>query len=394
MKKIYLDHAATTPLDPLVLEEMNPFFAEKCGNASSLHEWGREAREAVEKSREKTAKAIGCEPKEVVFTSGGSESDNLAIVGFAQANRGKGKHIITSAFEHPAVLDPCKFLEKNGFEVTYVPVSREGIVEVEALRKAIRKDTVLVSIMHANNEIGTVQPIEEIAEFTKQKNIAFHTDAVQTVGKVPVGVKKLGVDMLTVSAHKFYGPKGVGTMYVRKGIALEPLIHGGGQEMGRRSGTENVPGIVGMGKAIELAIGRMAEDSKGQERLRDALIKNTLEIEDSWLNGHEEKRLSNNAHFGFSFIEGESLVLKLDEKGVAASTGSACSSHSLEPSHVLLALGLSHVQAHGSLRMTLGRENTEKDIEYVAEVLPEVVKNLRKMSPLHKGMSLEFEKPK
>ena len=380
--RVYLDNAATTPVDEKVLEEMLPYFTKKYGNASSLHSFGREARDAIERSRERVAELIGAESEEIIFTAGGTESDNIAIKGIA-FREGKG-HIITSQIEHPAVMATCQHLEKKGFDVTYLPVDKYGMVSPEDVENAIRDDTILITIMHANNEIGTVEPIEEIAKIARENEIVFHTDAVQSVGKIPVNVKRIGMDMLSISAHKIYGPKGVGALYIKKGTKIEAIIHGGGHEKGLRPSTENVPGIVGLGKACELAEKRMEEDMKRMQRLRDRLIKGVLEIEESYLNGHPEKRLPNNAHFRFAAVEGESLILSLDDKGIAGSTGSACSSKKLKPSHVLMAIGLNEVQAHGSLRLTLGRENTEEEIDYVIEVLPPILEKLRAMSPLWK----------
>jgi len=393
MKRVYLDHAATTPLDREVFEEMRPFFSLKFGNASSLHSFGREAHDAVEKARERVAAVLKCKTSEVFFTSGGTEADNLALKGIASANRENGKHIITSTIEHHAVLHTCQYLEKNGYEVTYLPVDRYGFVKVEDVENAIRKDTILISIMHANNEIGTIEPIGEIGKIAKEKDIPFHTDGVQTFCKIPTEVDELNVDLFTISAHKVYGPKGVGALYIREGTRLEPLLHGGGHERGMRSGTENVPGIVGLGAAAEIGLKRRGEDAEKMVALRDSLIKGALKINDSWLNGHPLKRLPNNAHLCFGLIEGESLVLYLDKKGIAASTGSACSSKSLEPSHVLLGIGLKHEEAHGSLRMTLGRENTKEEIDYVLKVLPEEVEKLRSMSPFKTRKQLSSFKP-
>ncbi|MBI5229072.1 cysteine desulfurase NifS [Candidatus Micrarchaeota archaeon] len=382
--RIYLDHAATTPVDPLVLKAMQPYFSKDFGNASSIHSFGREAKEALEQSREKIAKAIGATAEEIIFTSGGSESDNLALIGIAFKNQVRGNHIITSSIEHPAVLSTCEYLAREGFQVSYAPVDKEGIVKVEGIEKVLDGQTTVISVMHANNEIGTIQPIEEIAEIVKEKEVYFHSDAVQTLGKIPVDVNKFGVDLLSLSAHKIYGPKGVGALYVRKGTRIQPIIFGGGHEKGLRSGTENVAGIVGFAKAVELANERLEEEANKQRKLRDKLIRGILEINDSWLNGHATKRLPNNVNVGFKYIEGEGLVLYLDEKGISASTGSACSSHKLEPSHVLTAIGCKPEDAHGSLRLTLGRSNTEKDVDYVLEALPGIVKKLRKMSPLIK----------
>jgi len=381
MKRIYLDHSATSPLDRDVFEEMKPYFNSKFGNASSLHSFGREAHEAVENSREQVAKALKCKPNEVFFTSGGTEADNWALKGVALAKKKKGKHIIISSIEHHAVLHTAQYLEKNGYEVTYLPVDRYGFVKPSDVENAIRKDTILISVMHANNEIGTIEPIEEIGKIARERGVCFHTDGVQSFCKIPTEVDKLNVDMFSISAHKFYGPKGIGALYIREGMEIVPLLHGGGHERGMRSGTENVPGIVGLGAASELGLKRMKSDSEKMIALRNRLIKETLKIDDSWLNGHPAKRLPNNAHFCFGLIEGESLILYLDERGIAASTGSACSSKSLEPSHVLLKIGLKHEEAHGSLRITLGRENTQNEIDYVIKVIPEVVDKLRAISP-------------
>jgi cysteine desulfurase len=389
MKRIYLDHAATTPVDEEVVEAMLPYFTSLYGNASSLHSFGTEAHDALEQSRQLVAEALNADAEEIIFTGGGTESDNIAIKGIAYQNKDKknsqGPHIITSAIEHPAVLETCKHLEKEGFNVKYLPVDKYGIVNIDELKKTITKDTFLITIMFANNEIGTIQPIEEIAQITKENNIIFHTDAVQAIGKLDIDLKKLDIDLLSISAHKIYGPKGVGALFIRNGLKIQPIVHGGGHEKGLRSSTENIPGIVGLGKACELARKRMKKDIKHIKILRDKLINNVLEIEESFLNGHPEKRLVNNAHFYFTGIEGESLVLGLNDQGVAASTGSACSSKKLEPSHVLLAIGLTPEQAHGSLRITLGRENTEEDIAYASNVLHSVVEKLRLISPLWRG---------
>ncbi len=376
-----MDHSATTAVDPAVREAMLPFFSEKFGNPSSIYTIGRQARKAIEESRQKIADIIGAKKEEIIFTGSGTESDNLAIKGIAYKNRKKGDHIITSSIEHHAVLHTCKYLELQGFKVTYLPVSREGIVNPADVEKAITPQTILITIMHANNEIGTIQPIEEIGKIARDRNIPFHTDAVQTAGKIPVNVEALGVNLLSMSAHKIYGPKGMGALYIRKGTFIEPQLHGGGHERNLRSSTENVPGIVGFGKACELAKERLPDETRLAE-LRDRLIKGVLEIKDSYLNGHTTKRLPNNANFRFSYIEGESMILNLDMKGVSASTGSACSSTSLEPSHVLMAIGLKPEEAHGSLRLTLGRENTQEDVDYVVSVLPEIVNKLRMISPL------------
>ncbi|MGA7076150.1 MAG: cysteine desulfurase NifS [Halobacteriota archaeon] len=379
---IYLDHAATTPMRPEILEVMHPYFSERFGNPSSLHSYGLDARAAIERAREQIAQAIGATPSEIVFTSGGTESDNMALRGVLQGGRrGKG-HVITSAIEHPAVLETCKSLERLGHEVTYVSVSHDGRINPTEVEEAIRDNTRLISIMHANNEIGSIQPIAAVGAIAASHEIYMHTDAVQSVGKIPVNVNDLNVHMLSISSHKIYGPKGVGCIYIRKGTKLTPLIFGGGHERGLRSGTENVSGIVGFGEAMRLAVKDFA-DNKRIQGLRDTLIDAVLrEIPYARLNGGRERRLPNNANFSFSYIEGESLVLRLNAKGVAGSTGSACSSKKLEPSHVLLAIGLDPVDAHGSLRLTLGRDTTEADIQYVKEVLPGIVDELRQMSPL------------
>jgi cysteine desulfurase len=364
-----MDHSATTAVDPAVTEAMLPYFSEKYGNPSSIYSIGRQSRKAMEEARQNVADLIGSKKEEIVFTGSGTESDNLAIKGIAFKSRKKGDHIITSSIEHHAVLHTCKYLEKEGFKVTYLPVSKDGLVDPDQVEKAITPQTILITIMHANNEIGTIQPIP------------FHTDAVQTIGKIPVNVDGLGVSLLSMSAHKIYGPKGVGALYLRKGTLIEPQMHGGGHERNMRSSTENVPGIVGFGKACEIAKFGLPEEVK-LAGLRDRLIKGILKIEDSYLNGHPIKRLPNNANFRFSYIEGESMILNLDMKGVAASTGSACSSTSLEPSHVLLGIGLAPEESHGSLRLTLGHENTQEDVDFVVSIMPDIVNKLRMISPL------------
>ena len=388
-QQIYLDHASTTPMRPEVLEAMLPFFREQYGNPSSIYQIGREARKALDSSRDLVAAMMGAEAQEIIFTAGGSEADNLAIKGAAFARRHRGNHIITSAIEHPAVLDTCRYLEKHGFEVTFLPVDAQGLVHPAAVAAAIRPETIMVSIMHANNEIGTIQPIAEISEILREKSILFHTDAVQTVGHIPVNVKDLGVDLLSLSAHKFYGPKGVGALYVRRGVRLDPLINGGGQERNRRAGTENVAGIVGLATALELAIAEIDSVTEHLRPLQDKLITRVLGVvPHTRLNGHREQRLPGNVSLCFEFIEGESLLLNLDMHGIAASSGSACTSGSLEPSHVLLALGLPHEIAHGSLRLTLGKDTTEAEIDTVVEVLPGIVDRLRQMSPLYDAKAL------
>jgi len=389
LRTIYVDNAATTQVDEAVIEAMLPYMRSKYGNASSLHLFGREAYQGLEKARQQVADLLNASTKEIIFTSGGTESDNLAIKGIAHKLKEKGKHIITSNIEHPAVIEACQALASQGFEITYLPVDPYGIIDIDILRTSIKKETILISIMHGNNEIGTIEPIQEISEIAHEKEIIFHTDAVQTVGKIPLDMKKMNIDLLSISAHKIYGPKGVGALFKKEGVILEPLIHGGGHEQGFRSGTENVVGTVGLGKAAELSRSRMLEDSKKMSIMRDNLIeKVTTEIEESYLNGHPKFRLPNNAHFRFSGIEGESLLLSLDEKGIAASTGSACSSKKLLPSHVLMALGLNEVQAHGSLRISLGRNSEEKDIEYIHNSIKEIIVRLREISPLWKKQSI------
>lgn len=378
-----MDHSATTPVAPEVLDAMLPYFEEKFGNASSLHSFGLEAKEALESSREKVAKLLGADPEEVIFTSGGTESDNLALKGIAYRNKEKGKHIITTAIEHPAVLEVCRKLEKEGFEVTYLPVTKDGFVDLASLEEAIRKDTILISVMHANNEIGTIQPLEEIGKVAAEKDIYFHTDAVQTAGKIPADVNHLGVDLLSLSAHKLYGPKGVGTLYIRKGTRMESIVQGGGHERGLRSGTENISGIVGLGRAAVLAEETMPAEADRLTKLRDHLAKLVLDkVKDAWINGSMTKRLPSNLNFGFKYVEGESLLLFLDSKGIAVSTGSACSSHKLEPSHVLRALGLSPEECHGSLRITMGRSNTVEDVDYAGHSIEEAVERFRGISAL------------
>lgn len=381
-----MDHASTTPMAPEVIEAMAAAFVEIFGNASSLHQPGLSARAALEEARERVAGLIGAEAGEVYFTSGGTESDNLAIRGAALANRDRGRHIITTSIEHPAVLEPCKALEKEGFEVTYLPVTREGLVEVEALEEAIREDSILISIMHANNEIGTIQPIAEAGEIARSRGIVFHTDAVQTVGKIPAKVDDLGVDLLSISSHKLHGPKGVGALYIRKKTPIEPIIFGGGHERGMRSGTENVPGIVGLAAASELAERNLEGEMVRISGMRDRLADYVLErVEDTWVNGSRTKRLPNNLNLGFSFIEGEALLLRLDAEGIAVSTGSACSSKKTVASHVLTAIGLRPQEAHGSLRITLGRENTDEEVDRVGEAIVEVAESLRAMSPFRRS---------
>ncbi len=383
MVRIYMDHGATTRPDPEVVNAMLPFFNEFFGNASSLHTFGQEAAQALVSSRKTVADFLGAEPEEIIFTSGGTESDNLALKGIAYLKKNKGKHIITSVIEHPAILNTCKYLGDMGYRITYVPVDDQGLIDPAEVKDAITDDTILISIMHANNEIGTIQPIKEISAIAHEHGVLIHTDAVQSVGKMPVNVDDLGVDMLSISAHKIYGPKGVGALYVRKGTRLQGLSQGGSHEMKKRAGTENIPGIVGMAKAVELAEQRLEGDTKYLENLRDTMIRKILDsIPESYLNGHPTKRLCNNVHVRFSYVEGESLLMMLDMKGVAVSTGSACSSKSLEHSHVLAALGIMPEEIHGNLRITLGRENTMDDVDYVVENLVDIVKKLRAMSPI------------
>lgn len=383
--KIYLDYSATTPVDPKVVKAMQTYFSQEFGNSASLHSFGQKAKEALEKSRETIAKALKAKPKEIIFTSSATESNNLIIKGVAFANMNKGKHIIISSIEHDCVLNSTKLLKKHGFEIEKLPVDKYGLVDPEALKKSIRKDTILVSVMHANNEIGTIEPIEEIGKICKKKNIYFHTDAAQSFGKIPINVNKMNIDLLTASSHKMYGPKGAALLYIKEGIDIEPLLHGGGQEFGLRSSTVNVPAIVGFAKAVEICQKEMQKETNRLIKLRDKLIRQVLKkIPNSYLNGHPKKRLSNIANFRFEFVEGESIVMELDSYGIAASTASACSSPKLQPSHVLLAIGLKPQEVHGSLRLSLGRLTKEKDIDYVLEVLPKIIKKLRKVSPFKK----------
>lgn len=384
MKLIYLDHAATTPLHPEVLEAMKPYFSGEFGNASSLHQVGRLARTAVESAREKMAKYLKCEPKEIIFTSGGTESDNLALFGVARAQQQKGKHIITSQVEHHAILNACKQLEKEGFEVTSIPVDKDGIVLIDELKKSIKPQTILISIMHANNETGVIQPIEEIGKIAREHQIAFHTDAVQSAGKIKIELDKLPVALLTISAHKIYGPKGVGALFIRRGTRISPIQFGGHHEFRRRAGTENVPGIVGLARAIELAMTSLDAEGKRLKTLRDKLevgiIKNIEEVQ---VNGHRTKRLPNLLNISFHYVEGEGIILNLDSYGICVASGSACTSESLEPSHVLSAMGVPVQLAHGSIRFSLGKDNTESDIDFTIDCLVKVIDKLRKMSPLY-----------
>jgi len=379
LKRIYLDNAATTRVDQRVVDAMTPFFLESYGNASSLHYFGREANETLEKSRETIAKALNANAGEIVFTSGGSEADNLALIGSAMANKKKGRRVIVSSIEHPAVYNAAQFLKNNGFDVVFLPVDGKAFVKMGGLRKAITPETILVSVMHANNEVGTIQPIVEIAELCRAKGVLFHTDAVQSFTKEKLDMRDIPVDLVSLSSHKIHGPKGVGALFVRNGVKIQPLIYGGPHENKMRAGTENIAGIVGFAKAVEIA---KQGEIAAMRRLRDRLIKCVLEIPQSHLNGDGRRRLCNNAHFRFDRIEGEALLLKLDDRGIAASTGSACSSKSLSPSRVLLAMGLTHVQAHGSLRLSLSRFTTQKEVDYAVELLPGIVEELRAISAL------------
>lgn len=383
MENIYFDNAATTRLDDEVLEEMLPYLKGTYGNASSIYKLGRESKKAVEESREKVARILNCEPAEIYFTAGGSESDNTAIKGIARANKNKGNHIITSKIEHPAVLETCRELEKEGFEVSYISVNENGVINLEELKKEIKTNTILISVMLANNEIGTIQPIKEIGKIAKENSIYFHTDAVQAVGSIKIDVQEMNIDSLSLSGHKFYGPKGIGALYVRKGINFNKYISGGHQEKNKRAGTENVAGIVGLGKAIELAYSTLEEHNKKIKELRDYYEEQIKEkISYIKVNGDTENRLVGNSNISFRFIEGEGLLLNLDLKGICASSGSACTSGSLDPSHVLLAIGLPHEIAHGSLRISIGKYNIKEEINYLVENLVEIVNRLREMSPL------------
>ncbi|MDQ1275809.1 MAG: cysteine desulfurase [Euryarchaeota archaeon] len=383
---VYMDHAATTFIKQEVVESMLPFLKDHFGNPSSLYSIGREGKEAIETARGKLAKALGARPEEIYFTSGGTESDNWAVKGTAFARRKKGKHIITTPIEHHAVLYPCEYLETQGFDVTYLPVDKYGLVDLEELEDAIREDTILISVIYANNEIGTIEPIPEIGKIAREHGIPFHTDAVQAIGNIPLDLhgKDKNVDMLSLSSHKFYGPKGVGALYIREGTEIDNYMHGGAQEREKRAGTENVAGIAGMGKAIELATVNIEVHGEKIRKMRDRLRAGILEISECRLNGHPEKRLPGNLNFSFEYIEGESLLLMLDQMGICSSTGSACSSGSLDPSHVLNAIGVPPEVAQGSLRLTLGDANSEEDVDYVLEVLPEVVGKLRAISPFYK----------
>ncbi|MDD1694019.1 MAG: cysteine desulfurase NifS [Methanoregula sp.] len=385
-RTIYMDHSATTYVKRDVLDAMIPYFTEHFGNPSSIYHIARDSKKAIDAARAQVAKALGAEPDEIYFTSGGSESDNWAIKGIAYANRKKGNHIITTKIEHHAVLHTCQYLEKEGFTVTYLPVDKHGLVDPDELGKAITDKTILITIMYANNEIGTIEPIADLGAIARKHKVYFHTDAVQAIGNVPIDVKAQNIDLLSLSAHKFYGPKGTGVLYIKKGVKIDNLVHGGGQERRRRAGTENIAGIVGCGKAIELATADIEGHNRRICALRDRLLAGILaKIPNAYLNGHPEKRLPGNINISFEFIEGESMLLWLDDEGICASTGSACTSGSLEPSHVLLATGLPVEISHGSLRLTLGDVNTDADVDFVLEVLPKVVSRLREMSPLYKG---------
>lgn len=377
MARVYADHGATTGTDPRVLEAMLPFFSEKYGNASSVHRWGQDAREAVDLAREQIAAGIGAKPAEIVFTSGATESDNFAVFGAAYANEARGRHVVTSSIEHHALLEPCRFLESRGWEVTFLPVDSHGIIDPDDVRRSIREDTVLVSIMHANNEIGTMEPIAEIGRIAKERGVLMHTDAAQTLGIVPVHVDDLNVDLLSMSAHKRYGPKGIGALYIRTGSNVSRIQHGGSHERNRRGGTENVPAIVGFGKAMQIALSAMGDESPRLQRMRDGLVDALARIDGAHLNGHPSKRLPGNVNFSFEGVDSESVLMALDFQGVAASSGSACTSGSLEPSHVLAAIGRPPHIAAGTIRLSLGRWNTLEDMTYLSRVLPEVISSLR-----------------
>jgi cysteine desulfurase len=385
MKRIYLDHNATTPIRPEVLAAMLPYLTEEFGNASSIHAYGQNAREAVERARSSVAALVGARPADIMFTSGGTESNNHAILGAVAAAPGNAKHVITSAIEHVAVLDSCRALAKGGIDLTILPVDREGLVNPKDVRNAIRPETALITIMLANNEIGTIEPIEEIGKIAVEKGIVFHTDAVQAAGKIPIDVKKLGVDLLSISAHKFSGPKGVGALYIRKGTQLGPLMYGGHSERDRRPGTEDVAAIAGMGKAAELALAGMRGESERVRGLRDRLEQGLLNrVPHSWVNGARASRVPNTSNLTFPFIEGESMVIALDLKGIACSTGAACSSGALEPSHVLIALGLAPEDARATLRLSLGHQTTDAEIDFALETIPPVIERLRQLSPTYK----------
>jgi len=382
VRRVYADYAATTPLDPRVFEAMKPYFTVVYGNASSIHAFGLEARRALEDARKIVAGLMNAEPIELIFTGSATEANNLALKGFAFKEGKEKTYIAISTIEHDSVLNPAEWLEKQGFRITRIPVDRYGLLDMGDLENALRRGVSLVSIIHANNEIGTIQPLKEIGKLCHEYDAYFHTDAAQSFGKIPIDIKEVNVDLMTVNAHKIYGPKGVGALFIRKGIKIEPLLHGGGHEFGLRSSTENVPGIIGFAKAVELRKEEMGSEAQKLTNLGDRLVKGVLEIRDAYLNGHPIKRLPNIANFKFSYIEGESLLLLLNDEGIAASTGSACSSRSREPSHILLAIGLKPEEVHGNLRISLGKYNTEEDIDYILEVLPRAVEKLRQMSPV------------
>lgn len=381
---IYLDNAATTKTAPEVVDAMLPYFSEYYGNASTIYSLGAESKKAMEHARQTIADSLGAKPEEIYFTAGGSESDNWALKATAEAYASKGKHIITTKIEHHAILHTCEYLEKRGFEITYLNVDRDGLISLDELKAAIRPDTILISVMFANNEIGTIEPIAEIGEIAKEHGVLFHTDAVQAYAQVPINVDEMHIDMLSASGHKLNGPKGIGFLYIRKGVKIRSFVHGGAQERSRRAGTENIPGIVGLGAAVERAMRIMDTKTRKEIELRDYLIgRLENEIPHCWLNGHRTKRLPNNINFSFLFIEGESMLIMLDMKGICASSGSACTSGSLDPSHVLLAIGLKHEEAHGSLRLTLSEESTKEEMDIVAEEVKKIVQRLRDMSPLY-----------
>ena len=381
---IYLDNAATTKKAPEVVDAMLPYFSEYYGNASTIYSLGAESKKAMDHARQTIADSLGAKPEEIYFTAGGSESDNWALKATAEAYASKGKHIITTKIEHHAILHTCEYLEKRGFEITYLNVDRDGLISLDELKAAIRPDTILISVMFANNEIGTIEPIAEIGEIAKEHGVLFHTDAVQAYAQVPINVDEMHIDMLSASGHKLNGPKGIGFLYIRKGVKIRSFVHGGAQERSRRAGTENIPGIVGLGAAVERAMRIMDTKTRKEIELRDYLIgRLENEIPHCWLNGHRTKRLPNNINFSFLFIEGESMLIMLDMKGICASSGSACTSGSLDPSHVLLAIGLKHEEAHGSLRLTLSEESTKEEMDIVAEEVKKIVQRLRDMSPLY-----------
>lgn len=392
-RTIYMDNAATTATRPEVVEAMLPYFSEAYGNPSSLYSLAKESAKAEQEARKIIADSIGADPKEIYFTAGGTEADNWALIAAAEAYESKGRHIITSTIEHHAIMETCKYLEKRGFEITYVGVDDQGFIRMDELKAAIRDDTILISIMYANNEVGTIEPVREIGELAREKGILFHTDAVQAYCQVPINVNEDNIDMLSASAHKIYGPKGIGFLYIRKGVKIRSFIHGGDQERRRRAGTENVPAIVGFGKAVEIGIDTMAARAEKERELRDYLIKRVLEeIPYARLNGPAEPRLPGNASFAFEFVEGESLLMKLDDKGICVSTGSACSSSSLEPSHVLLAIGVPVEVAHGSIRVSLNDTNTKEEVDYVVDAMKEIVQSMRDMSPLYDDFLMEEKK--